>query len=249
MIMAYGKETIEKIKQLNAEGKTNKEIATELKMSPTTVRKHLNSLGADFNSKRIIRDATKEFSKDQLEVLYGSLLGDMCIMKETTNARASINQGGNQELYFDHKCEIFKDFLGSISKTPRYDKRTNKYYNKFTVRLCCHPQLTEIYNMIVINGVKTITRKYLELLTPKSLAYWWMDDGNVRGIFATMCFSKEENELIKTFLFEKFGIESSVHKFKGGTGWTLYITKAGRSRLFELIEPYVIDSMKYKIGS
>jgi hypothetical protein len=244
--MAYKQETIDLIIE-KAKTMSVLEISREMKISPTTIYKMLKNNGLKNNTKKILNDVTVDFTDEQLEVLYGSLLGDMCIQKETINARASITQGGKQEEYFDHKCEIFKNFIGAVSKTPRFDKRTNKYYNKYMTRLSCHPKLTEIYNMLIVNGVKTITREYLDLLTPRSIAYWFMDDGCNNGTLATMCFSKEENEIIAKYFFEKHGIDATVSKFSSGTGWTINFRKSQKVKLFKLIEPYIIESMKYKI--
>lgn len=60
------------------EGKTNKEIATELGISPTTTRKYTKEiLNRQTNSVKHHRVASIELTQEQLEVLYGSLLGDM----------------------------------------------------------------------------------------------------------------------------------------------------------------------------
>ena len=93
-----------------------------------------------------------------------------------------------QEAYFDHKCTIFDGLLGKISKTPRYDKRTNKYYNKFAVRLLSH----STYNKLYVNGIKTLTREWLDKVTPRGLAFWFMD-----VILATNCFTLDECKTIQ----------------------------------------------------
>lgn len=110
---------LEKIKVLLNEGKTNLEISQILKASPTTIRKYtINYLNTETNSvkeKPIIKRDIK-LTDIQKEALYGSLLGDMSISKHTNFARFSISHGGNQEAYFDHKCELFENLIGKFCK-------------------------------------------------------------------------------------------------------------------------------------
>lgn len=180
------------------EGKTNKEIATELGISPTTTRKYTKEiLNRQTNSVKHHRVASIELTQEQLEVLYGSLLGDMCITKSKNLCRVCINHGGDQEAYFDHKCTIFDGLLGKISKTPRYDKRTNKYYNKFAVRLLSHSTYNKLYDQLYVNGIKTLTREWLDKVTPRGLAFWFMDDGCNSGTLATNCFTLDECKTIQ----------------------------------------------------
>ena len=107
------KEILEKINNYLDEGKTNKEIATLLEMSPTTIRKYTKEyLHKDTNSVKAkpINKKELQLTEIQLEILYGSLLGDMSIGFQGNDCRFSISQGGEQEAYFDHKCTFLKIF-------------------------------------------------------------------------------------------------------------------------------------------
>ena len=234
----------EKIVNLNKLGYTNKEISIEINCSPTSVRKILDKNELEYNSKRekMINKNIIEYTDEQYEILLGSLIGDMCLTKETVNARCSITHGGNQESYFDHKCSKFKGLLGKIDKTPRFDKRTNKYYNRYTVRMLAHPNLTNLYNELYINGTKTISKKYLEKLTPRSIAYLFMDDGAKRGVIATMCFSEKELKLIQEVFLKKFNIKTRINNQK-----CLCIESYHLLKFEELIFPYLIPEMYYKL--
>jgi len=83
----------------------------------------------------------------------------MCISKTKKLARAIISQGGNQEEYFDHKCKIFENILGKTCKTPRYDKRTKKYYNKFIAKTLSHEVFLKIREELYPNDIKTVTKE------------------------------------------------------------------------------------------
>lgn len=250
-IARLNKEILDKIEELLNIGKTNTEIAKELGISPTTARKYttefLNRETNSVKTKSIVKKEL-ELTDEQMEVLRGSLLGDMCLSTTAKLHRVSISHGGEQESYFDHKCEIFKNILGKVSKTPRYDKRTQKYYNKYSVRLLAHPKFEELYNELYINGVKTITKEYLAKLTPRSLAYWFMDDGCSYGTLATNCFSKEECELIREWLYTTYNIETTLQKAPNNQ-WIVYIRTKSRKTFYELVFPYFIPSMLYKINN
>lgn len=74
-------EIIDNIIKLNTEGLTNKQIGIHLNISPITVRKYLMNNNQNFNSERAQKIITKNIvlTQEQIEVLYGSLLGDMSI--------------------------------------------------------------------------------------------------------------------------------------------------------------------------
>lgn len=242
---------LDTIKKLIDEGLTNKEIADKLKISPTTVRKYTTEfLKLETNSVKTKSIYNKEITltNEQLEVLYGSLLGDMSIGVTSKLYRVTITHGGEQEAYFDHKCDIFKNILGRVNKTPRYDKRTQKYYNRYTVRLLSHPIFKTLYDQLYKDGIKIITIDWLNKLTERSLAFWFMDDGCNSGTLATNCFTLEECELIQEWLIEKFDIETTIHHAVKDQ-YLIYITAKSRQHFYDLISPYVIPSMLYKLNN
>lgn len=239
---------LEKIKTMVESGKTNNEIAKELRISPTTVRRYTKELlGKDTNS--IKAKSVKDIclTDEQLEIIYGSLLGDMSISKTKNLARISITQGGSHEDYFDFVCSKFEGLLGKISKEPRFDNRTKKWYNKFIVRFLAHKQYLSIYNLIYKNGVKTITQEWLNKLTPKSIAYWFMDDGSRSGDLATNCFTLQEVELCQKWFKDKFNIDTRIRKIANKEQWLLIICVNSRQNFDDLIRPYIHKSMLYKL--
>lgn len=252
-ITKKNKEILERIKNLLDEGKTNKQIADILHISPTTVRKYTYELGYDTNSERTKTLTNKEIelTQIQLEVLYGSLLGDMSLDTNWKNTRPTISQGGEQEEYFDHKCNIFKNLIGKPSKEDRYDKRTDKWYRKYSVRFLTNPIYNKIKEELYPNGIKTITKDYLEKITPRSLAFWFMDDGTNSGTIATNCFSLSECKLIVQWFKEKWNIECSIQKSKNAVDrqYLVYIKKQSRPIFYNLVIPYFIPSMLYKLNN
>lgn len=252
-LLKLSNEILEKIASLHNNGKTNQQIANELQISPTTVRKYTTEfLHKKTNSVKAKSLCTKniKLTELQLEVLYGSLLGDMSLGINGKHARPAITQGGKQEEYFDYKCSIFKNLIGKINKTPRYDKRTKKYYNRYVVRFLSNPLYDTIREELYPNGVKTITKAWLDKITTRGLAFWFMDDGCNSQTLATNCFSYDECQLIREWFFEKWGIKTTLHisHQNNKEQRIIYFLKEGWEIFRELIRPYLIPSMLYKIS-
>ena len=74
-----------------------------------------------------------------------------------------------------------------------------------------------------------ITRKFLNLLTPTSLLFWYIDDGSmIKGsgnaiVLCTDFFSLSENKAIKIWLWQKFRVDSKLMQVKGGYSDKIYI--------------------------
>lgn len=239
---------INKLILLVKEGKTNIEISKILKLSPTTVRKYtvLNGLKTNSVKNKPIKETIK-LSKEQEEIIFGSLLGDMCISKTQKSARLLISQGGKHEKYFDHLCKKFNNLIGAINKNKYFDNRTNKYYNKFSTKTLANKTYLEIYNIVYLNNIKTINDKWLNNITERSIAYWFMDDGSKNGIFATNCFTKDEVIKLKNMLKNKFNLNFRIKKVYNKNQWILCILPKSKQDFENLIRPYIIDSMKYKL--
>lgn len=235
------------------EGKTVKEISQILNICKNSVRNYITEkLGINnYNHKRkpTLNKKHINFTQEQIEVLYGTLLGDAYIGTNCKNYRVSINQGGEQEKYFDYKCKIFHNLLGKINKTPRYDKRTQKYYNKFAVRLMTNPFFNELHDKLYINGRKTITQEWLDKMTDRSLAFWFMDDGSNSGVLATNCYTLDECKLVQKWLFDKYKIKTTLQKVTNKEQYLIYIKVCSRKLFYNIVYPYFIPSMLYKINS
>lgn len=73
-----------------------------------------------------------------------------------------------------------------------------------------------------------------------------MDDGskpNPYGyLLCTNSFSFESLNIIQEFFLEKFDIKVNIQ-----ASHQIYITASGKEKFKNLIEPYIIPSMKYKL--
>ena len=149
---------------------------------------------------------TKSFLSDQCKALIlGSVLGDgsLKLYQPYKNARFSFRHSVHQKEYFFWKADQLKEISGKsdhwLQKADGYGGEKLRYQS-----LATEP-LTELYRLTHEGGRLRIRRKWLNQLTPLSLAVWWLDDGSLivnsrRGVFCTDPFTLEEQKLLQRYL-------------------------------------------------
>jgi len=88
-------------------------------------------------------------------------------------------------------------------------------------------------------------------LEAEGLAYWFMDDGgyNKHGnYFSLGNVSREEGAVLVNLLKYKFRIDCWLQKH-GQNYFNLYIGASGKGLFRDIVSPYLIPHMRYKIGS
>lgn len=234
--------------ELFAEGLTDKEIAKRLNVSPDGVysfRMRHNYIRENYNIAKPI-----ELTQFQKEVLMGTMLGDSSFIlgKNKINPTVSCAHSPAQKEYCEYKTQIFKS-LGAVcsySKRKTPDKRTGKFYESYTMRIPSNPEFLEWRNAFYPKNKKVIPTSLFNYFTAVSLAFMFMDDGAKNGkhayIICTNCFSETDVTSFRAMLKEKFNLDTTMLKDN-----MVYI-RTNCQRLFEnLISPYMIDCMKYKL--
>jgi hypothetical protein len=131
------------------------------------------------------------------------------------------------------------------------DKKLNIEYNSIsltTMQLPCFNSLrTLFYNA---EGIKVVPKNIYGILTPAGLAHWIQGDGSYHkkgGVhLSTYAFSSEDIFLLEKVLVEKFNLKVTKHLHK--TRPRIYIHKESLNKLKELVSPYMVETMKYKLG-
>lgn len=93
---------------------------------------------------------------------------------------------------------------------------------------------------------KTITREYLQYFDELSLAVMFMDDGYKLGKtvgIATNCFTTQELTDFNDFISEKFGLAFNITKSN-----TLYLPSLQYPAFEELVLPYMHKDLMYKLN-
>ena len=207
---------------------------------------------------RFYRKSSKydlELNADLKEIIIGLMLGDLFAEKRNpnSNTRLQFKQSIKNKVYIEHLYSIFKDYCNSEPKiTTSIDQRPGKKDLNISIKfwtqsLPCFNQFRELFYDEL--GTKYIPSNLDELITPRSLAYWAMDDGYKSGkgfYFCTESYTLEDNHKLKDILKNKFNLDCGIHKHTNGH--RLYVYKKSKDRLLELIKPYLISHFYYKFG-
>lgn len=191
----------------------------------------------------------------QQSILVGSILGDGHLDKLTRNGSRWIIKYDDRSLPY---LKWLHSQLYSLGISEVKAKKGNYHQHYFHTK----PSLKVGYwmNLFYPQGRKLIPENIKSLLiSPLSLAVWYMDDGNLdfrnkyhfNSTFATFCFSYEECKLLANTLKENFGVEARVHKttMRGKLYFRLYIPSKFMIKFVNLIKKYIHPCMKYKINS
>src|SRR3989338_1380836 len=195
--------------------------------------------------------STSFLSDRTKELILGSLLGDgsLKIHKPYKNARFSFRHSIKQKEYFFWKVSELKDISGESCWWEQEKNGLGGTMLRYQ-SLACEP-LTELYKFTHAHGKLTIARRWLNKLTPRSLAVWWLDDGSLivnsrRGVLCTDPFSYEEHKLLARYLLVvwkvKVSIGSITRKRDGiaKTYYRLWIRSSEELQKFlRIILPYV----------
>ena len=196
------------------------------------------------------------------EIIIGLLLGEGHIQQRSINgnSRFIYRQSSFKKHhfnYFNHVCDLFKPYLSKefyLKENFYTDKRTSIKYgsvNFATLSLPCFNFYRNLfYNS---NNIKIVPLNIQELLTPRGLAYWIMDDGSLqnKGLHLnTYAFTNDEVLILKKTLenlFEDNFVKCSIHNHPKGN--RLYIWEESMELIRNNISQFMLEDMLYKINS
>lgn len=194
---------------------------------------------------------------DIISTLVGNLLGDSWGEKRVNASRFHLHMSSRNVEYL-HWLHTFFARQGYCSsekpKMIRQIGKGGKIYFSYKMRTWSFSSLNWLYDLFYAycplkeKWIKTIPANIESLLTPRALAIWIMDDGGAgsAGIrLSTQGFSKEDVERLQHALKKKFGLLTTLQK--SGSNWALYVPKHQSSHLVDLVDPYFLDCMRYKL--
>ena len=208
-----------------------------------------------------------KLTDEQKDLLIGTLLGDGNLQsnnKGRTWRYRALHKSDHKD-YLYHKYEILKVFCGT---PPSYmeilDSRTAETYSRFYFNTLTNDSFRFFGNLfykydlekdLFRKDVPIIIEKYL---TPRAIAYWYMDDGALKWIgksnamvICTESFSEMGVRRLKSALESRYQISTQLisKNLKGELlGYRLSINEKNASAFRELIKPYIIKVMAYKVS-
>lgn len=195
------------------------------------------------------------FDSNQKDVIIGTLLGDATIATRAGRPylRLKFEQKTTSKPYINHLHEVFSEFVGS-PPAPRWNKEKTKIVS-FWVATRTNPSFKYYYDLFYSQGKKQVPKQIVRLLTPKVLAYWFMDDGTCKIVkkklsfsygLSTQGFTYQEQYVLANALKEKFGLKVTVNK--SGKYYKLYISTESSSDFRKLVQPFILPIFQYKLG-
>lgn len=112
------------------------------------------------------------------------------------------------------------------------------------------PCFNEFKQLFYVSNVKFVPYNIYEILTAKGLAFWIMDDGSKQGNglhISVYAFSNKDVERLIFTLNNKFNLKCSIH-YNRDNKPRIYIFKESMPDLIDLVRPYFINDMLYKLG-
>jgi hypothetical protein len=211
---------------------------------------------------------TIELTSLQREVLVGTLLGDasFSLAKNRPKYSVKFEQGKKNEAYVLHLFRIFKPFVGTgpvqrtinTNRAPgeavryaiwfrTYQHDSLKYYYHAFYKQVLDPKNPDR----VLEKSKIVPKNIGQLLTPRAIAYWFMDDGSYEDqtnrtyLFNTQGFKEKDSQFLCDILLEKYNIEARTNSDKGLKRIRVLTDSAPILRA--LIKDYVIPEFQYKL--
>lgn len=233
----------------------NKELLEELRNQGKTHREMVDITGYTTAQvygyfyrkygKSAIRKKPKQsipINQEQKEILFGTLMGDGNLQKTKYSFLGRNNHPVRQVTYCKHKRDKFGLLSGDVAFSKVIVNQKEYEICYFCFR--SNTNLEDFYNMFYYKGYRDVP-KDLSLLTPRAMAYWFMDDGSARSgssiSIATCSFSLEGLLRLQEFLLNTYGFKTTITKeFKLD-----FNAESGR-KFYDIVKDFIIPEMQYK---
>lgn len=235
----------ELMEQLFQQGKSYKEISKITGYNINSV----SGWGLRSHGKLIDRNKSRRQSipitDEQNEYLFGTLMGDgnlQLFNKNNNSVLGRTNHSIKQYTYCLYKQKVLSPLTYPVKL--RTITLNGKEYNQCYFCFKPNTDLLNMYYLFYKNGKKDIPED-LSLLTPKAMAWWFMDDGTSSGkcsiSIATCSFSLDGLLRLKKFLKDRYDIDVTIQK-----DFKIYFHADSAIKFYNLIKEYIIDDMLYK---
>ena len=203
-----------------------------------------------YDNRHIDNIISPALNDDQLQLIYGSYLGDGYIdITKKNRYRLRIVHCEKQKEYCNWKAYMF-----NVSKLNYCEK--NGYSQKPAYNF-----QTKIFDLEedIPKNTKIVPDWILDKLDARGIAVWYMDDGSINkrqlknGDISNFIYIHSNNfdyETQEKFVkkFNEYGINPTIHKTKN-LYYYLIFNKENTRKLLDLISPYIHESMQYKIDN
>lgn len=200
-------------------------------------------------------------NKEQNGILFGMTIGDGCLYIQNGYPSIIIGHSPKQKEYIEYKSKLLENIFGTkvnITEYVGFNKSVQKTYTNLRITKG-HKYFSEMYEIFYSNKKKIYSKEILDTLTDQGLAIWYMDDGSgaiCKNKLGTPCgamtristyCSREESVIIKDWFKDRYDIEIKFDIDKRNDKYSIRMNKESSIRFVQIVEPYIIPSMEYKI--
>jgi LAGLIDADG DNA endonuclease family len=204
----------------------------------------------------------------QKDIIIGTLLGNasMSLGNNKPVYAIKFEQSIKHAGYVNHLFGIFEAFCMSTPATRIIRKgelRESIYFK--TLRHSCFIYYFNLFykiehivnnetGAITLKKTKIIPKNIHQFLTPRAVAYWFMDDGTFdcnsltssrSYVFSTQGFEKYECARLLKALNTNFNLKGELHKDRDK--WRIYINRDSSKVLKDIMKPFIHSNFTYKL--
>jgi ubiquinol-cytochrome c reductase cytochrome b subunit len=213
--------------------------------------------GSKYSSVRKVNPvkAKVQLTQLQIDVLVGTILGDATIERVKINhsPRLRFEQSFPMHAaYLTNLYIIFMNLVGNhpIVTTRKPDTRTGSNYSTIRFSTLSFPCFTYYFDLFYFENHKVVPSNIVNLLTPRALAYWIMDDGgkgsNGEIILHTRSFTFADVQRLQDALAMNFNLRTRLIE-KTPNQWVIVIPIKQTQPLKYIVSSYICQSMLYKL--
>ena len=196
---------------------------------------------------------TLVLSSVQREAVVGLLLGDACL--ETQNCgrtyRLKIEQCARQQAYVQHLYSLFREWVLTPPGVRSKRASNGSVTANLAFQTVSHSAFRFYAQQFYADERKRVPELIDHWLTPRGLSYWFMDDGSLKSsqskgvILSTHCFEQRDVDRLAQCLVDQFGLQVTPRRQPDGV--QLYVSGHSYASFSALVDPYVIQEMRYKL--
>lgn len=191
-----------------------------------------------------MKNLMRNFNDDQLQIVYGSFLGDGGLhFLPSGNYRIRLTHGIKQLKYLNFKKKILNIKKRKVIMSG-YTGRKDIY--------CCQTRMFNLPDKF--EDIKEIPDWLINKIDARGVAIWFLDDGSLavrKGIVMgsrihSNSFDYNNNLKLQKKLHDDFNIVCRITKVR--KYYELILNQENTNKLIELIKIYVPECMNYKIN-
>lgn len=227
-------------------------------MKNKILKHEIIGLGPNSHKVKEYKNSLFELTKVQWDAAIGLMLGDASLQSQNGGKtyRIKFEWGDRNRIYALHVHKLFDEWvLSEPHEKNRISPKGNSIVN-WGFQTFSHDTFNPLADLFLKQKQKGICENLvIDHLTPRGLAYWWMDDGgkldynknskNKSVVFNTQSFTELEVEHLSAQISRKFNLLCEVRSNKHKK--VIVILDSSYKTLYSLIDPYLVNEMRYKL--